>query len=76
MNVGQYIFIYIYILNVFVKKMGREIVGEVGSLSKEMDLILTLSTNNYKNSIKEMEICVIWIKIDTANEREWKLTGF
>lgn len=76
MNVGEYIFIYIYILNVFVKKMGREIVGEVGSLSKEMDLILTLSTNNYKNSIKEMEICVIWIKIDTANERVWKLTGF
>lgn len=56
--------------------MGREIVGEVGSLSKEMDLILTLSTNNYKNSIQEMEICVIWIKIDTANERVWKLTGF
>lgn len=56
--------------------MEREIVGEVGSLSKEIDLILTLSTNNYKNSIKEMEICVIWIKIDTANEREWKLTGF
>lgn len=76
MNVGEYIFIYIYILNVFVKKMGREIGGEVGSLSKEMDLILTLSTNNYKNSIQEMEICVIWIKIDTANERVWKLTGF
>lgn len=76
MNVGEYIFIYIYILNVFVKKMGREIGGEVGSLSKEMDLILTLSTNNYKNSTKEMEICVIWIKIDTANERVWKLTGF
>lgn len=76
MNVGEYIFIYIYILNVFVKKMGREIGGEVGSLSKEMDLILTLSTNNYKNSIQEMEICVMWIKIDTANERVWKLTGF
>lgn len=73
---GEYIYIYIYILYVFVKKMEREIVGEVGSLSKEIDLILTLSTNNYKNSIKEMEICVIWIKIDTANERVWKLTGF
>lgn len=73
---GEYIYIYIYILYVFVKKMEREIVGEVGSLSKEIDLILTLSTNNYKNSIQEMEICVIWIKIDTANERVWKLTGF